>query len=205
MVPYSHGWLYLPGETESTKIGTLVFQSDGSFTPTLSWEGPIEEFSLATLKGTVALGPPLRRVRHLMDVEGDSDLARALLTSIEWAGRATVETKRELALILFMIALETLLIPESRGSGSYRLGVRVAHLLGSSSSSRAEQRDTVKRLYEIRSRIVHDGSYEASSRDLDQLRTIVRGAILRVLLDRGLRKLSTKSELRVWFEKRVLR
>ena len=170
-----------------------------------SREGPSQLFSLKRLRGVAILRPTFRRVHRLMRAESHSGLAAVLLASIQWAGRASVEPKREQAFLLFAIALETLILPESDSQElTYRLRVRVAHLLGKDRSRRAELSSTIRDLYKIRSKIVHSGSYQVTDETLGQLRSIVKRAILRVLLHRTIRQFQTANDLASWFEARVL-
>ena len=51
---------------------------------------------------------------------------------------------------------------------------------------------------------MHSGSYQVTDEELGQLRSIVKRAILRVLLHRTIRQFRTAEELASWFEERVL-
>lgn len=206
LVPYSYGWVYFPTEAAPILSGAPIQRADGALQVKFTREGPQQPFSLKKLKELEILRPAFRRIHYLMRNEPRSALAELLLASIQWAGRASVESSREQAFLLFAIALETLVLPDSDSQElNYRLRIRVAHLLGSHRGQRAELSSTVRRLYKIRSQIVHSGSYQVTDDDLGQLRSITKRSIFRVLLHRKISQLRTGKELAEWFEARVLK
>ena len=119
---------------------------------------------------------------------------------------ASVHPEREQAFLLFMIALESLVLAESdTGELGYRLRVRVSHLLGRNRGARERVSSTVKNLYDIRSKIVHRGSHEVTDGNLGEIRSITKNAILRLLLHRTICRYRKKKDLARWFENLVLR
>lgn len=153
LVPYNHGWAYLPGEASRVTTGTPLVRADGTLQTRMSVNGPPALLSIKELNNTRRLRPVLCRMQQLMG-SPRKGIVDTLLTSIEWAGRATVETKREEAFLLFAISLETLVLPESdKDELTYRLRTRVPHLLAGSRIQRKELSDKLKKLYRARSRI----------------------------------------------------
>ena len=60
-----------------------------------------------------------------------------VISSLQWADRATVERRREQAFLLYAIALESLVLAdEDKQELKYRLRVPVAHLLGEDEQKR---------------------------------------------------------------------
>jgi hypothetical protein len=206
LIPYADGWIYLPSEATPVKTGLPIMREDGAMNVQFISDGPLEGFSFARLRAERPLLRAFRRLSGLSRIEQRSPLARTILSAVEWAGRATVEPKREQAFMLFAIALETLVLPEMEPRElSYRLRTRTAHLLGRTRAERTELSARVNKLYETRSKIVHSGSYEVTEDALGQIRSIVKRAILRVLLHRQLGSVTTAGELAEWFESKVLR
>jgi hypothetical protein len=205
MVPYNSGWIYLPGEAATVTVCAPVVEQDFSLHVPLSRSGPLLPCSLRSLKSIRALGPSLHRVEELMRQEAEAPIAAVMLAAVQWAGRAAVEPTREQAFLLYAIALETLMLPEDDRQGlTYRLRLRVAHLLGRNGAERKELSLRIRDLYEVRSSIVHSGSYEVSEIDLSRMRLITRQCILRTLVHRRIRQFRTPKEFGEWFESRVL-
>ena len=82
---------------------------------------------------------------------------------------------------------------------TYRLSLRVARLLGRSREQRAEVKKSVADLYDVRSKIVHSGSYEVTDEDLGRLRWLTKTVLLMLLRRRSLWK-SSPNELDRWLE-----
>jgi Apea-like HEPN len=205
IVPYNYGWLYVPGETAAVTRGAPVLRADGMLSIPFTREGPLHTFKLSSIEDTAFLKPSVRRVDRLMRSEIVPSMCSVILASIQWAGRASTEPTREQAFLLYAIALETLMLPEESRQGlTYRLRIRVAHLLGKNRSSRKEVSALVNHLYDVRSRIVHSGSYEVTDDDLGRLKSIVKQCLLRALMDRRVRRLESPEAFRQWFEDRVL-
>jgi hypothetical protein len=114
--------------------------------------------------------------------------------------------RREEAFLLSAIALETIMLP---GSGSnelaYRLRLRVAHLLGETLDERREIIRKIRNLYNIRSKIVHDGAYEVTDAELRQIRSFAKKATWRLLETPYLRKCPSLADMETWFESQILR
>ena len=80
-----------------------------------------------------------------------NDLEEKIIASIQWAGRATAETRREAAFLLYAIALETMVLSDNNPIElTYRLRMRTAHLLASDVGSRRDLFSKLGKLYDIR-------------------------------------------------------
>lgn len=203
--PFIHGWAFLAGEAASVKTAAPALRADGLLSVRYGVAGPLQAFSLKVLKDTRPLRRGLRRALKLLRDRPRFELADVLLASIQWAGRAAVEPRREQAFVLYVVALETIILPASdQRELAYRLRIRTAQLLEVRPEQRDELCNTIKRLYEIRSKIVHSGSYDVTDEDLAQLEVIVRRAILRIIHHRAICRFKRPKELDNWFERKVL-
>jgi hypothetical protein len=80
-------------------------------------------------------------------------------------------------LIDYMIGLETLYLPDKNVELSFRLSVRVAFLL----SSGTDKKDTfyfLRKMYGIRSKIVHGSKYKLNAEDLNKLEDLLRKSVI---------------------------
>lgn len=134
-----------------------------------------------------------------------SDFQEVLLAAVEWAGRATTARGREEGFLLFAIALESLFLADGdpRELG-YRLALRLACFMEESRAERARLVREVRRLYEIRSTIVHSGSYDASDEEFHSMRHLAKRAILRALVTRALVCCDSRKAAGEWFELMIL-
>jgi hypothetical protein len=205
LVPFNHAWAYLPEEAAPVRVAVPLIASDGTDTTYFVAQGPLGDFSLKKLREAGPLRPSLRKVDALMRGAVPGSYASVILSAMQWAGRASAEPVREKKFLLFAIALETLMLPgNTKDELTYRLKVRVAHLLGGSAAQRAELAALIGHLYDRRSAVVHAGSYEVTDEDLGRLRSITKACIVRTLVDRRLSQLATVKQVVAWFDNRVL-
>jgi hypothetical protein len=124
---------------------------------------------------------------------------------LQWAGRASIEERKEEALLLFIVALESLLLDNAENQQlRYRFAVRGAHLLGGNLKSKTEICGALKHLYDLRSAVVHSGSTDISDSDRDTARHFAGRAIFRVLATEPFSTMTTEEEFAGWFEDQVL-
>lgn len=199
------GWVYLAGEAAREVYETVIAGPDGSMTANSSLEGPFAPVSLKRLRSTPALQPSLRRLDGLLRQDPRSEMAQLLITSARWAGRASAEHVREQAFLLYTIALETLMLPDSDSELNYRLRLRAARLLANSLAERERYKRMVRDLYGIRSKIVHSGLLTINDGDLGRLRFVTKRCIVRALLHRRVRQLNTRKEWASWLNQDVFR
>jgi hypothetical protein len=105
-----------------------------------------------------------------------------------------------------MIALESFVLAgkEATQELTYRLRVRVAHLLGSTAEQRQNVFKKMAELYGIRSSIVHNGYYQVTDADHQLLREFTKVALIRAMTLEELKGLTSGDELRDWFTHKVL-
>lgn len=209
LVPYNHGHLRLPGDGPRAKLAVLqLCHSDGGwgdFHERRSWVGGLGDVSLRKFTeyderrqiGFVYASQLLTPSR--------SALADHLVASLQWAGRATVDSRPEEAFLLYAIALESFVLAEGDlGELTYRLKLRVAHLLGGDAERRREIFAHVGRLYKVRSSIVHSGRYHVTSEDLGLMRWLTKACLVRACTLEELTRMTTTGDLVEWFQSRLL-
>ena len=199
MVPYNHGWLFLPGERERRPTMSAAIKPDGSLWCNTSRTHPIGLFSFGKLRRVRRLRSTVTRVTGSLREQRDP-VEELLLTSVQIAGRATITRRSEDSFLLYAIALESLVLPQVAGELTHRLSQRVARLLAGDKHTRIECSKEVKRLYSMRSRIVHSGSHEIDVRDLDAMRIYAKQVILTMLGNAAVAKCKTVRALDEWFE-----
>jgi Apea-like HEPN len=169
-----------------------------------SFHGPFAPLDLAVIA---------ERADHIGFARASALLAKTNLNSIEsrllsalrWAGRGWVEDRREEAFLLFVVALESLLLDnQNKEQLRYRFAVRGAHLLGTSLEENKKLSKQLKSFYDLRSAIVHSGSVEVSDSDRDTVRFVASRAIYKVLATKPFADMTAEEELDNWFESEIL-
>jgi hypothetical protein len=87
-------------------------------------------------------------------------------------------------LIDYMIGLEALYLPDGNAELSFRLSVRVAFLM----FPETNKKDTfnfLRRIYEVRSSIVHGNKYELNTEDIKRLEELLRKSVLLWIEDKN--------------------
>lgn len=136
------------------------------------------------LKKHLPLGKALRIVETVLLKDETNSLFERILTSLQWAGIALWEKKKEIAFTNYITALEALLLLDSHTELSYRLNLYASFIVGKNFKSRTEIFNKLKSLYEIRSKIVHTGVYEIDDDDLNSLKFLVINVVLAILLEK---------------------
>ena len=80
-------------------------------------------------------------------------------------------------LLDYMIGLETLYMPDGNAELSFRLSIRVAFLL-SLSKDRKETFDFLRKMYTVRSHIVHGSEYDLNADDVKKLEELLRESVI---------------------------
>jgi hypothetical protein len=195
---------YLPWESKPFNLGAGISDTEKYQAPLMhhEWHGPWVEFSLDLLFATPrAKRGGFPRALEILSKTDRSSLEDRLLTAIQWAGRAMVEERREESLLLFTVALESLVAnPTEKGKFTRRFATRGAHLIGKDSASRKLVYERLKEVYGLRSAIVHSGSIRIADADRDTISNFVRTAIFTVLLAKPFCDMTTAEEFDAWFE-----
>ena len=87
---------------------------------------------------------------------------------------------------------------------TYRLQIRTAHLLGASARERERICEETRKLYRIRSNIVHDGYYQITEVELARIKRKTTQAIFALLNSITAQGCKDKEELNKWFENKIL-
>ena len=202
-IPGDHGSLFLPTNQESPSgVERLAVSDSGSMYHDYSDDRPVGVFSIAEVRENAEEMAPCAfdRVESLLE-KSRNDVDELLLTAVRWAGRATVATTREEAFLLFAIALECLVLPTEKDELRYRLSQRVARLCGEDMDQRLELAKRTKKLYDVRSKIVHSGHYEVTEDERDEIQIATRVVILRLLTDPDVEKYGKLDKLHEYFER----
>lgn len=135
----------------------------------------------------------------------ESDLACRLVTAMAWAGRARVQRRADQAFLLNMIALESALSsPDSRESTTDRVRQRTAHVIGGHLNQRLAAHREMRRLYRLRSAIVHTGAAGLMQQDQTSLEQLVRKVLSALTTKRPFSVFRTAEELELWFHEQTL-
>ena len=201
LVAGAHTWLYLPGLQESRSSGSyLIVDSSGYIHSEAYVTGPMDELSIAKLRSTDGtILKAVTRVDSLLKKQRNK-VEEMILTGVRWGGRATVANAWEESFLLSAIALECLILPEQNEELTYRLSQRVARLLGKDFDVRLELAKRTKALYSIRSKIVHNGHYEVTEQECNEIRAIAKNVILELLTNLEVEGFCRPKELHEYFE-----
>ncbi len=167
--------------------------------------GRLQDLSMSELVHGKGSKIGSNQISSLLLKKNRNAIEERLISAMQWAGRATADERNEEAFLLYAIALECLIM--ERGNEpelGYRLRMRVAHLLGSDLPIRKNIRNTVNRLYSIRSAIVHKGEYLVTESDLKLMRHFAKESIVRMLLEEPFRLMEKDEDLIGWFDERLL-
>ncbi|HTC74454.1 MAG TPA: hypothetical protein VK684_02680 [Edaphobacter sp.] len=196
------GWVFLPGDTMPQRELILAYCENSKLTPSFRQAGPHRKIPL----NQIATRPGFARISTLLRKESPTKLEDRILASVQWAGRAQVEPKREEAFMLFAIALESLLLGKDvKTDIAYRLAVRCAHLGGGPAlDDKKRVIDQVQSLYDLRSRIVHSGSFVVSEEELTLISEYAVSTLMIVIDREPFRGMTEIKELETWFEAQLL-
>jgi len=209
---YSDLWtrgikLYLPGEAASHTHWSLEFRTSSppKFTCESTHAGPFPAYSVADLQSHAA-GFGWGRISQVLENKKRSDLEERILSAVEWAGRATVDDRKEESFLSFAIALEVLLLGRKVESElTHRLATRGAHLLMSDFTGRRNVQKDLRELYKTRSRIVHSGNLMVTEGELGRIRFLAKTALVIALTHERFLSMQSEKELDNWFEDEALK
>ncbi|WP_299660671.1 HEPN domain-containing protein [uncultured Psychromonas sp.] len=125
------------------------------------------------------------KIWELIDKPSLSRLEKRFSTAIEWLGRALTERTIQAAFIEASIALESLFTHSEKSIISpsilSQISESTALILGDGYESRIEIERHIKKLYSIRSGIVHAGSKEVASEDFELFISYIRQVIVQLI------------------------
>jgi len=198
--------VYLPWEASPHQAQSLTFADNRE---RLNWgsslQGPSFPFSFSQIQGRRADEIGFSRASAILRSINPNPIENRLLSALQWAGRASVEERKEEAFLLFTVALESLLLDNrEKQQLRYRFAIRGAHLLGNGLKSRRDLSSALRKLYDLRSAMVHSGSTDITDSDQDTVRHLAKRTIYRVLATKPFSNMTTEEELERWFEDQIL-
>jgi len=207
IIPYQKGHIYLPGNNERLTINIPIISKGEKPNLTFGWEvaGPLMPFSFPQLlENDKKRGWGFSKIANLL-AKKRNRLEDKIVSAIQWAGKATIESKKEEAFLLYAISLESLiLLDNEKEELGYRLRTRVAHLLGSDLENRMKISNKVRDLYTVRSKIVHSGSYQVTDADISLIRSYSKNCILRIVNSEPFSSMNSVDSLVQWFNEKIL-
>jgi hypothetical protein len=197
----------LPGDAGVPTATTFIY-SHTSPNPQhvlLGYTRPFVCFSFSQIDVPKAKKSGFERVNSMLANRLPSPLDERILSSLQWAGRASIETRREEAFLLFCISLEALLLSKhSKAEVTQTFALRGAHLLVKDAVHRKEAYRDLKSIYGIRSSIVHYGHTQITEADLSKIRWLTKTALVIMLIAEPFSKMATEEELENWFQDQLL-
>jgi len=207
IIPYQKGHVYLPGNNERLTINIPIISKGEKPNFTFGWEvaGPLMPFSFPQLlENDKKRGWGFSKIANLL-AKKRNGLEDKIISAIQWAGKATVESKKEEAFLLYAISLESLiLLDNEKEELGYRLRTRVAHLLGGDLEGRTKISNKVRDLYTVRSKIVHSGSYQVTDADISLIRSYSKNCILHIVNNEPFSSMNSVDSLVQWFNEKIL-
>jgi hypothetical protein len=157
-----------------------------------------------TFRADIRKHRALRTLVKYLENDKPNSHQNRVLSAAQWAGRAQADRRAEEAFLHRAIALEALILGDRDNAElSMRLTLSIVHLLGDMLRSRQNGFQKIKRLYSVRSKIVHSGKYEVDKEDITLMRSFVIRVFARVLGDNEFVKMTEKNDLDSWFESRM--
>lgn len=207
IIPYQKGHIYLPGNNERLTINVPIISTGEKPSFTFGYEvvGPLMPFSFPQLlENNKKRNWGFSKIANLLS-KNRNGLEEKIISAIQWAGKATVESNKEGAFLLYAISLESLILLDNKKEElGYRLRTRVAHLLGSNLENRKKISNKVRDLYTVRSQIVHSGSYQVTDADISLIRSYSKNCILHIVNKKPFSSMDSIDSLVQWFNEKIL-
>lgn len=207
---------------------TVRYQEDfRKASPTLERVGFLYPFEIDSRRIRSMRKNGFKIIHKILKKKTPSEFEERLLAAISWFGTAfsiggiTARKRRILGgrrvlirkkleyfsandrFLKLMISLESLFI-FGRELVRSNIAERVAFTLAKSYGRRADIAKYMKKLYDIRSDIVHRGGAEVKKSDLDSLAIITQEAIIGWVLKGSRLKMKRKNDMFNWFEKQKI-
>ncbi len=148
-----------------------------------SWEGALQPFIFGHPRFTVPTGP-FKKLFELI-TRPNNEFEKHIVRCAEWTGQAISEPNAAAGLVKAAIALEVLFSASEKGvitpSIMAQISESCAHLLGSKSRKPVDVEREVKRLYGVRSSVVHSGKDSVDLGDLEAFIQICREVVFVLL------------------------
>ncbi len=196
---------YRPGNgTQWVHTFSLSVERNQRFQIDLGSSGSWDFFDLASLSGDQATSTGLTRFSQILRQTKPNAFEERLIAAVRYAGRASTQEIREESFLQHAIALECLLGDKETNEITYKLATRCAHLIGTTPDKRKEIASDIKKLYGVRSKIVHSGRTDMTDLQLSKLRVYVRLALIGVLIGKEFEEIKTVEQWIEWFDSKIL-
>lgn len=196
----------LPGDATVAEVKTIVWpiaRPEDKHT-SVGFTKQFLRFSFAAMGASGANDSGFDRVSSMLANSSASALDEKILSSLQWAGRASIESRREEAFLLFCISLEALLLTNRTTELRQAFALRGAHLLARDAAHREEVFNDLIDLYDTRSSIVHSGRTRVMEAELSKIRWLAKSAVLIMLVREPFSNMRTEKELENWFRTQLL-
>jgi hypothetical protein len=146
--------------------------------------------------------PSMEKVGGLL--ARSDEFAEHVVSALQLAGEATRECTQQNAFLLLAVALESALMAvNSETEISHQFAVRAALLSSGTAKQRRGLYEQVKRLYRLRSAIVHRGSASITLRDVTEMSDVCKGCLIVLSTAKEFETFRTLKELDGWFLDRL--
>jgi hypothetical protein len=138
-------------------------------------------------------------------IKKESQISLRIVSAFETAGIACLEDQPHISFLLFAIALESAVLgKQNKEELTLQLALRTSHLLSASMKGRKQTFDRVKRLYRVRSKIVHSGSTNVLRKDVAEMKYVCFSALYSLLSYDRVCSLEQDEDLENWFTTQLL-
>ena len=185
--------------------GRFILSEDGHpVSHSSSWEGAMQPFILGDTRFPMPT-PPFIRLFGLIS-RPNNEFEKHVIRCAEWTGQAIAEPNAAAALVKAAIALEVLFSANEKGAITPSIMAQIsescAFLLGNDTTAPMEIEREVKRLYGVRSSVVHSGKDSVNEKDLNAFISICRRVMLMLLTDQEFSGMSNMGQLADYFRGR---
>jgi Apea-like HEPN len=177
--------------------GQMVISAAGPLRQGSSWEGALQPFILNDPRFPMPVGA-FARLFSLISRDA-TDFEKHILRCAEWTGQAIADSNPASALVKAAIALEVLFSGQEKGMITPSITAQIAEgsafLLGTGRDSRIHLEREVKRLYGIRSAVLHSGKDSVNQEDLFSFIRICRSIVVLLLSEGEFFHMTSMTEL----------
>jgi len=221
----------LPGEILSSSIRSILAHEirRGSLSPTLERVGPLFSLEIDDKLVKMMYKYGVKKLNQILLKKKKSWVERKILRAIYWFSRIydtplqrmddekilikrgmSTSKKEEMVeygrinerFVKAMVSLESLLIIGKRESVQNNIAERAAFVLETDCKKRRSVKKLIKRLYGLRSEVVHHGFTYISIGELKQLISLVRSTIIALILKKDRLGLKSQEDFYNYFEKK---
>lgn len=147
-----------------------------------------------------------KRIFEILEYQNRNEIQERVLMAIDWIGKGLSEIDYSKGFIQLMFAIEALLNYQTKDiiqpSILDKISESIAFILEDNYEKRIEKVKEFKRLYKLRSTIVHGKNKKINRQDFIDLLIIANGVVLAFLHEPELEQVKTVADLKGWIEKR---